>query len=746
MACMLAMSSKGHNMQGYLMASISTYTSYLTVNRDIKSSLSTVASQSSVAKDTAYYKEKIGDVKTVDEFLGDYRLYSYAMKAYGLEQMTYGKAFMRKVLESDLTDKTSFANSLTDKRYLQFAETFNFQGDKKTAQNTAQASDVTDAYKASFTNEQTAIKTEGTYFAAQIGKVTDIDSLLNNTRLRTYMLDAVGLDSTYTSKSYLKQVLTSDLDDPDSFANQAKNPAWKTLTAAFNFNTDGTINGSIQTADQTEDLNLDYVYNKSTFPSDLLADANKRYWEKNVATATDAKDLVSDSRMLNYIKTAFDLNPTIMASSVASLMSSETFATTYGNTKLLDYFNFETDGSLASGNTAQTATQTADINKLYRTAFSKDQSTAIDEAVTNYETRVVGFTSLDDFLVSNKKDDDKKNDDVTEVWDVALRAFGIDPDEVSQSELKRVLSSDVSDRKSYVNSLKDDRFVALNKAFNFTSDGQVKAPVLAQSESVSDKYAADYESYKVRSLTGSAKDAAVKKSDTEVQYYKSKMESVTDVKDLLSDTRVTNFILEANGIDPKSVVPGDLKKMFESDLSDPKSYVNTLENDTFAQIVASFNFDAKGKLTADAVRGAQQRGDVLGTTNQYARQTLEEQQGDRNAGVRLALYFERMAPTISSPYGFLSDDALFQFFKTTFNLPKSIANMDVTKQADLVKSNIDISKLQDPEYVSKLLKRFTALYDVQNNASQSPTLSILTGGASISADTLLAVAQLKSGQ
>ena len=733
-------------MQGYVMASISTYTSYLTVNRDIKSSLSTVASQSSVAKDTAYYKEKIGDVKTVDEFLGDYRLYSYAMKAYGLEQMTYGKAFMRKVLESDLTDKTSFANSLTDKRYLQFAETFNFQGDKKTAQNTAQASDVTDAYKASFTNEQTAIKTEGTYFATQIGKVTDVDSLLNNTRLRTYMLDAVGLDSTYTSKSYLKQVLTSDLDDPDSFANQAKNPAWKALTAAFNFNTDGTINGSIQTADQTEDLNLDYVYNKSTFPSDLLADANKRYWDKNVATATDAKDLVSDSRMVEYIKTAFDLNPTIMASSVASLMSSETFATTYGNTKLLDYFNFETDGSLASGNTAQTATQTADINKLYRTAFSKDQSTAIDEAVTNYETRVVGFTSLDDFLVSNKKDDDKKNDDVTEVWDVALRAFGIDPDEVSQSELKRILTSDLSDRKSYVNSLKDDRFVALNKAFNFTSDGQIKAPVLAQAESVSDKYAADYESYKVRSLTGSAKDAAVKKSDAEVQYYKSKMESVTDVKDLLSDTRVTNFILEANGIDPKSVVPADLKKMFESDLSDPKSYVNTLENDKFAQIVASFNFDAEGKLTADAVRGGQQRGEVLGTTNQYARQTLEEQQGDKNAGVRLALYFERMAPTISSPYGFLSDDALFQFFKTTFNLPKSIANMDVTKQADLVNSNIDISKLQDPEYVSKLLKRFTALYDVQNNASQSPTLSILTGGASISADTLLAVAQLKSGQ
>ncbi|MBB3944832.1 hypothetical protein GGQ73_000757 [Rhizobium skierniewicense] len=724
---------------------ISTYTSYLTVNRDIKSSMSTVASQTSVAKDTAYYKEKIGDVKTVDEFLGDYRLYSYAMKAYGLEDMTYGKAFMRKVLESDLTDSTSFANSLTDKRYLQFAEAFNFEGDKKTAQNTAQSTSVTDAYKASFTAEETSIKAENTYFAAQIGKVTDIDSLVNNTRLRTYMLDAVGLDSANISKSYLKQVLTSDLSDPSSVANQAKDPGWKKLTEAFNFNADGTVNGSMQTASQTEDLNLDYVYNQSTFPSTLLADSNKRYWEKNIASVTSATDLVSDSRMVEYVKKAFDLNPIIMPSSVASLMSSENFATTYGNTKLLDYFNFETDGTLANGTTAQTATQTTDVNKLYKTAFSEDQATAVDEAVANYEKRITGFTSLDDFLVSNTKDDDNKNDDVTEVWDVALRAFGIDPDEVSQSELKRVLTSDLNDKKSYVNSLKDDRFIALNKAFNFTSDGKLEAPLLAQSESVTNNYAADYESNKVRSLSGAAKDAATKKADTEVEYYKSKMGAITTTKELLADTRLTNFILEANGIDPKSVAPADLKKMFDSDLSDPKSYVNTLENNKFAQIVASFNFDAKGNLTADAERGGQQRGAVLETTNQFVRQTLEEQQGEGNAGVRLALYFERMAPTISSAYGFLSDDALFQFFKTSFNLPTSIANMDVTKQAELVTSYIDIPKLQDPDYVSKMLKRFTALYDVQNNVSQSPTLSILSGSTSISADTLLAVAQLKSG-
>lgn len=725
------------------MASISTYTSYLSVNRDINSTLSKVASQSSVERETAYYKEKIGEITTVDEFLGDYRLYSYAMKAYGLGDMTYGKAFMRKVLESDLTDSSSFANSLTDKRYLQFAEAFNFQGDKKTVQNDSQSTSLTDAYRASFTEEETALKAENTYFAAQIGKVTSADGLINNTRLRTYVLEAVGLESDNVSKTYLKQVLTSDLDDPESVANKAKNPAWKKLAEAFNFKADGTIDASIQTTDQTEDLKLDYIYNQSTFPSTLLHDANTRYWEKNIATVTTAKDLVADSRMLEYVKKTFSLSSTIMPSTVASLMSSENAAAAYGNTKLLDAFNFETDGTLASGNTAQTSAQTTVMVKDYKTAFNKDKTATIDDAVKNYDTRIDTFTNLEDFFVSNKKDKDKKNDAVTEVWDVALRAYGIDPDEISQSELKRVLTSDVTDKKSYVNSLKDERFVELNKAFNFSADGELRAPVLAQSESVTDRYASDYESIKLRTLTGAEKEAAGKKADTEIEYYKSKMQSVETVKEFLADKRLTNFILEANGIDPESVTSDDLKKMFSSDLDDPNSFVNTHENKKFAEIVASFNFDAEGNITKDAIQGGQQRGAVLGTVNQYVRQTLEEQQGESNQGVRLAMYFERMAPTISSAYGFLSDDALFEFFKTAFSVPSSIANMDVTKQAELVTKYIDITQLQDPEYVEKIVKRYTALYDVQSG-SQSPVLSILSGSTSISADTLLAVSQLRS--
>ena len=79
---------------------VSTYLSYDLVVRDMKASLDRTASDAQVAREAAYYEENIGKVTSVEEFLDDYQLYSYAMKAYGLEDMTYATAFMKKVLES----------------------------------------------------------------------------------------------------------------------------------------------------------------------------------------------------------------------------------------------------------------------------------------------------------------------------------------------------------------------------------------------------------------------------------------------------------------------------------------------------------------------------------------------------------------------------------------------------------------------------------------------------------------------
>ena len=54
-----------------------------------------------------------GKVKTIDDFLSNYKLFSYAMKAYGLEDMAYAKGLMRKVLEGGITASKSLANTFT---------------------------------------------------------------------------------------------------------------------------------------------------------------------------------------------------------------------------------------------------------------------------------------------------------------------------------------------------------------------------------------------------------------------------------------------------------------------------------------------------------------------------------------------------------------------------------------------------------------------------------------------------------
>lgn len=105
---------------------ISTYTSYRLISQNLPQSLERVSKQPDVARETEYYLSKIGQIKSVDDFMTDSRIYNYALKAHGLEDMAYAKAFIRKVLTEGPTNENSFANQLIDKRYLELAKTFNF--------------------------------------------------------------------------------------------------------------------------------------------------------------------------------------------------------------------------------------------------------------------------------------------------------------------------------------------------------------------------------------------------------------------------------------------------------------------------------------------------------------------------------------------------------------------------------------------------------------------------------------------
>ncbi len=77
-------------------------------------------------RETAYFRERIGSVRSAADLVADRRLLQVALTAFGLADDINNRAFLRRVLESDLSDRRSLANRLADKRYLELARAFDF--------------------------------------------------------------------------------------------------------------------------------------------------------------------------------------------------------------------------------------------------------------------------------------------------------------------------------------------------------------------------------------------------------------------------------------------------------------------------------------------------------------------------------------------------------------------------------------------------------------------------------------------
>lgn len=810
---------------------VSTYLSYDLINRDMKTSISRVSQQAITERQTKYYKENIGNVKSVDEFLDNYQLYSYAMDAFGLGEMTYAKAFMKKVLESDLNDQNSFANKLTDERYREFAAAFNFTASTKTVQTEAQLDKMIGLYGTSITDMDDSLAEETRYYKAIIGTVTNVDQLLQNDRARAYIFQVFSIDEKTYTYSHIRGLMTSDIADPDSYLNQkfgaAYNDAVEKLTmkgnielhaevtariaaidtslagteltdeqrtaleaekvtrqdqltqleavlppkseweaklaaitaeqttlsnavtqynkmaqlaAAFEFKNDGTVAaGGAQKADNIKVMTDAYI---SSAPrvTPTVATLNRDYFESKIGSIKTVDELLSDTRLLNYIKVAFDLNDlTIVTATIENILTSDlndpnNYIATFGkNDKrylaMRNAFNFKTDGTLADGTTPQTTLQTATTTSGYMTHYGEKDDAADEKALTLFKSDIRSVTSVKDFL------------DSSAVYNYPLKAVGLDPAKVNAADIRKVLTSDLQDKKSYVYTLKDERYVKLAELFNFAPDGSLGSPVLAQSEIEMQTMSADY--IKKKSAFGTEKDKETAKKEAE--YFTGEMQKIKTLKDFLSNDRLTEFAMESLGIDPKTVTKEQLLKMFSSKLDDGESYLNKEMDPVFRRLVTAFNFDSDGNILHEDRSLIQTRRGLYETLDNYLTQTLETQAGEENAGVRLALYFKRIAAGTTSYYSILADTAIQSFINTTFGIPDELGNAPVDTQVAMMKKYFDIKDFQDPEKVKKLVARFTVMYDnAQNTTDPIMMLFNGSGSAGISGDTLLAVATLRA--
>ena len=732
---------------------LSTYLNYKLINKDLRQSLDRVADQATVARETKYYKENIGKVTSAKEFLADHRLYKYAMEAYGLDDMIYAKAFMRKVLESDLNDEDSFVNRLSDERYRDFAKAFRFIADEASAskpdvQTDRQEDDMIGLYNQQIVSKANAVADDTEYYKSTIAKVTSVDDFANDRRLVEYSLKAFGIDPTYYSTRTMKLILTSDPSDPNSYINSIKDPAYadiarslQSLAGTFNFKTDGTLptGTPAQTEAQIKSVTEAYVFSVPDRVTPLAAQWNTEYFESKAPQITLVSDFMSDDRLVGYLEAAFGIEDSVsIRENIAKAMTSDlsdptSFANQSNNDtyrKIARLFNFQPDGQVPAGQEMLGRSELAEITVTYMAAYD-DADQKKDSSKTSFYQNMIDTVEDVDGLLNNFI-----------LYDYVLEAFGLDPDKESKGTIRQVLTSDLSDRNSFANQTRDSRYIDLANAFNFGTDGKIRAARLAQSEGEISATASAYLAGVTR--RGQTMDAA----KAETLYYREQIERISSLGDLLKDKRLLTYVLDAFGATLPSTPTDFMEQVMKSDLDDPDSFANKLDDKRFAQIAASFNFASDGSIITRSADPAQSRRGVLNTIELHTRQTLEKQSGEESEGVRLALYFQRKAPEISSVYGILADRALQQVVFKALGLPDEMAQAPIDHQAELLKNRLKIEDFKDPQKLEKFLARFSVRFDIENDTASSPVMALFQGtdGSDVSVGAMASFAQLRASR
>jgi len=224
-------------------------------------------------------------------------------------------------------------------------------------------------------------------------------------------------------------------------------------------------------------------------------------------------------------------------------------------------------------------------------------------------------------------------------------------------------------------------------------------------------------------------------------YYLENITKVTSIEEFMADDKLFRYAMKAHGLEDMTYAKAFIRKALEGGIDDEASFANQLTDSRYRDFVETFNFTTYGD-TATVFTRAQQ-----GTVDRYLRQTLEEDQGSQNEGVRLALYFERKAPELESFYGILADTALGQVVRTALGLPDSFASADIEKQVAFFEQRFQIEDFQDPEKLGNFLKRFTALWDTTNTtSSEAASISTLfsdTASYGISTNLMLTIQSMK---
>lgn len=233
---------------------------------------------------------------------------------------------------------------------------------------------------------------------------------------------------------------------------------------------------------------------------------------------------------------------------------------------------------------------------------------------------------------------------------------------------------------------------------------------------------------------------------TATGYFQQNIGSVKSISDFINNPRLFNYAMTAFGLGDMTYAKGLMQKILEGGVKNSNSLANTMSDPRYRAFAKAFDFAGKG------VSSVTSSANVQTVVNNYVQQATETNIGQQDgAGAQMALYFQRLAPTITSGYQILADKNLLTVAQTALGISPQTGTQNVATQAATFDSKINYKDFKDPTKLNAFLQRFAALYDASNNnaAASNPALAILSSSSSssstISTNLLASIQSLTLG-
>ncbi len=200
--------------------------------------------------------------------------------------------------------------------------------------------------------------------------------------------------------------------------------------------------------------------------------------------------------------------------------------------------------------------------------------------------------------------------------------------------------------------------------------------------------------------------------------------SATSPAELLSNPTVMQVLLTANGLSDQVPYTALATDTLLSNPSDPNSLVNQLTDSRWLPVVETYDFATQGlSVIQDPA--------VISTiTNGYAEYTWLSSLDQVTPGLSNALTFRAQASSITSVDQILGNQTMFDVVTGALGIPEQIVYQPLAAQQQAITSRLDISQLQNPQFVQSFVQRYLIAQQANATASNTtPSLEALAAQA-----------------